>query len=44
MLIYPILGILVNLALVPVRTVQQGISEGKAILQERGIMIRYDLV
>lgn len=29
-LIHPILGILVNVALVPVRAVQEGISEGKA--------------
>lgn len=32
MLIYSILGILVNMALMPVRTVQQGISEGNAIV------------
>lgn len=44
MLIYPILGILVNMALTPVRTVQQGISEGKAIFQEREDTIRYDLI
>ena len=44
MLIYPILGILVNMALAPVRTVQEGISEGKAILQEKEDMIRYDLI
>lgn len=43
-LIHPILGILVNVALVPVRAVQEGISEGKAVLQERGDMIWYDLI
>lgn len=44
MLMYPILGILVNVALVPVKTVEQGISEGKAIVQEKKDMIRYDLI
>lgn len=44
MLIYSILGILVNMALAPVRMVQQGISAGNAIFQEGEDMIKYDLI
>lgn len=44
MLICSTLGILVNMALVLERTVQQSISDGKAILQGREDIIRYDLI
>lgn len=44
MLIYSILGILVNMALAPVRMVQQDISEGNAVFQEGEDTIKYDLI